>query len=54
MPAWAAAYSLAHLDNPNPSATSLIGPTNTALNRTYAMTTDLAEPLIVAQISVNE
>ncbi|MBQ1019873.1 hypothetical protein KBX71_18670 [Micromonospora sp. D93] len=54
VPAWAAAYGLAHLDNPNPWATNLIGPTNTALNRTYAMTTDLAEPSIVAQISVNE
>ncbi|SIM49365.1 hypothetical protein [Micromonospora cremea] len=53
VPAWAAAYGLAHLDNPNPWATSLIGPTSTALNRTYAMTTDLTKPLIVAQISVN-
>ncbi|WP_328383608.1 hypothetical protein OHQ88_14010 [Micromonospora zamorensis] len=53
VPAWAAAYGLAHLDNPNPWATSLIGPTSTALNRTYAMTTDLSQPLIVAQISVN-
>ncbi|KAB1116833.1 hypothetical protein F6X54_10135 [Micromonospora aurantiaca] len=52
VPAWANAYGLAHLDNPNPWATSLIGPTSTALNRTYAMTTDLAQPLIVAQISV--
>ncbi|WP_327643665.1 hypothetical protein [Micromonospora zamorensis] len=51
--AWAAAYGLAHLDNFNPWATSLIGPTSTALNRTYAMTTDLSQPLIVAQISVN-
>ncbi|GLZ60979.1 hypothetical protein [Micromonospora sp. NBRC 107095] len=54
VPAWAAAYGLAYLDNPNPWATSLIGPTNTALIRTYAMTTNLPEPLIVAQISVNE
>ncbi|MCM0673670.1 hypothetical protein NCC78_02950 [Micromonospora phytophila] len=51
--AWAAAYGLTHLGNPNPWATSLIGPTSTALNRSYAMTTDLTQPLIVAQISVN-
>ncbi|MFD6568594.1 hypothetical protein [Micromonospora profundi] len=54
VPAWAAAYGLTHLDNPNPWLTSLIGPTDTALNRTYAMTTDLTQPLIVAQISVNQ
>ncbi|MET8367651.1 hypothetical protein ABZU53_29410 [Micromonospora sp. NPDC005194] len=53
VPAWAAAYGLTHLDNPNPWATNLIGPTSTTLNRTYAMTTDLTKPLIVAQISVN-
>ncbi|MBQ1011079.1 hypothetical protein KBX53_08975 [Micromonospora sp. M51] len=52
VPAWAAAYGLAHLDNL--WTTSVIGPSSTALNRTYAMTTDVAEPLIVAQISVNE
>ncbi|RQX01144.1 hypothetical protein [Micromonospora inaquosa] len=51
--AWAAAYGLAHLDNPNPSAISLIGPTSTALNRTYAMTTDLTQPLIVGQLSIS-
>ncbi|MFF4879583.1 hypothetical protein [Micromonospora sp. NPDC000668] len=53
VPAWAAAYGLAHLDNPNRWATSLIGPTSTALNRTYAMTTDLSQPLIVGQLSVS-
>ncbi|MBQ0906793.1 hypothetical protein [Micromonospora sp. U21] len=54
VPAWSAAYGLAHLDNPNAWATSVIGPTSTALNRTYAMTADLTKPLIVAQISVNK
>ncbi|MGN9811470.1 hypothetical protein ACTMSW_19200 [Micromonospora sp. BQ11] len=53
VPAWAAAYNLAHLDHPNPWATSLIGPTSTALNRTSAMTTDLTRPLIVAHLSVD-
>ncbi|KOX06636.1 hypothetical protein V6W11_27955 [Micromonospora profundi] len=52
VPAWAAAYGLAYLDNA--WATSLIGLTSTALNRTYAMTTDLTQSLIVAQISVNK
>ncbi|RKN50475.1 hypothetical protein [Micromonospora endolithica] len=50
--AWATAYGLIHLDNPNPYAISLIGPAHNALNRTYAMTTDLAQPLIVAQIDI--
>ncbi|MFI7517533.1 hypothetical protein ACIBVK_28960 [Micromonospora echinofusca] len=48
--AWATAYGLAQLDNPNPWATSLIGPAHNALNRDYAMARDLKRPLIVAQI----
>ncbi|MER7471257.1 hypothetical protein [Micromonospora sp. NPDC000018] len=48
--AWASAYRLTRLDDPH--RVNLIGPTSTGLNRAYAMTTDLAEPLIVAQLDV--
>ncbi|MEU9507804.1 hypothetical protein AB0D32_16185 [Micromonospora sp. NPDC048170] len=50
--AWATAYGLVHLDNPNPWAVSLIGPDHNAINRTYAMTTDLTQPLIVAHVDI--
>ncbi|RLK12672.1 hypothetical protein DER29_5956 [Micromonospora sp. M71_S20] len=50
--AWATAYGLTHLDNPNPWAISLIGPAHNAINRTYAMTTDLTQPLIVAHVDI--
>jgi hypothetical protein len=50
--AWANAYGLHHLDNPNPWATNLIGPTSNTLHRAYAMTTDLTTPVIVAQIPI--
>ncbi|MEU8264679.1 hypothetical protein AB0C02_29180 [Micromonospora sp. NPDC048999] len=51
--AWATAYGLTQLDDPNPRVVSLIGPTSNALNRAYAMTTDLTKPVIVGQVSVN-
>jgi hypothetical protein len=50
--AWATAYGLTHLDDPNPRTVSLIGPASNALNRAYAMTTDLTKPVIVGHISV--
>ncbi|MFF3867077.1 hypothetical protein [Micromonospora sp. NPDC001898] len=50
--AWATAYGLTHLDKPNPHTISLIGPAHNALNRAYAMTTDLTQPLIVAHIDI--
>lgn len=50
---WATTYGLTHLDDPNPHAVSLIGPARNALNRAYAMTTDLTKPLIVGQVSIN-
>ncbi|MEV1319441.1 hypothetical protein AB0J14_25555 [Micromonospora arborensis] len=52
--AWANAYGLRHLDNPNPWATNLIGPTKNSLNRAYAMTADLTTPVIVCQIPITE
>ena len=52
--AWATAYGLTRIDNNDPRAMSLIGPAVDALDRAYAMTTDLTKPVIVAQIAVNE
>ncbi|MBM0238797.1 hypothetical protein JNW88_19615 [Micromonospora sp. ATA32] len=53
VPTWAAAYGLSHLDDPHQRTVSLIGPTSTALDRTYVLTTDLTKPLIVGQLSIN-
>lgn len=50
---WAAAYGLTHLDDPHRGAVSLIGPASHALDRAYAMSTDLAKPVIVGQLSIN-
>lgn len=50
---WATAYGLARLDDPHQRTVSLIGPTSTALDRAYAMTTDLTKPVIVGQVSLN-
>ncbi|MEU4693753.1 hypothetical protein [Actinoplanes sp. NPDC023714] len=50
--AWAAFYGLKHLDDPRRSAAALIGPTSDGLDREYAMTTDLTNPVIVGQLLV--
>ncbi|MEV6815117.1 hypothetical protein [Micromonospora sp. NPDC051296] len=47
---WATAYGLTRLDDPH--TVSVIGPASTGLDRAYAMTTDLATPLIVAQLTI--
>jgi len=51
--AWANAYGLTHIDDPNPRAVNLIGPTRDGLNRDYAMGTDLTKPVIVATLEVD-
>ncbi|HKR81476.1 MAG TPA: hypothetical protein VJR27_00550 [Candidatus Saccharimonadales bacterium] len=48
---WARAYGLDELDNPNTA--SLIGP-GPSFDRRYAMTTDLAEPVMVAVLRDQE
>lgn len=50
--AWANAYGLTHIDDPNPRTISLIGPTSDSLNREYAMGTDLTKPVLVATLEV--
>jgi hypothetical protein len=48
--AWANAYGLTHIDDPDPRTISLIGPTRDGLNREYAMGTDLTKPVLVATL----
>jgi hypothetical protein len=50
---WAKAYGLTRLDNRDEHTVSLIGPASDGLDRVYAMTTDLAKPVIVAQLAIN-
>jgi hypothetical protein len=51
--AWAAAYGLANLDDPHRTAVNLIGPTPGAVDRLYALSTDLTRPVLLGRISVN-
>ena len=50
---WAEAYGLTRLDDTARRTISLIGPASDGLDRAYAMTTDLAKPVIVAQLAIN-
>ncbi len=50
---WATAYGLTHLDSPDRTAVNLIGPAPGAVDRLYAMSTDLTAPVILGQLSVN-
>jgi len=51
--AWANAYGLTHIDDPDPHTVNLIGPTRDGLDREYAMATDLTKPVIVASLEVD-
>lgn len=51
VPTWAQAFGLTRLDDPH--TISLIGPTPDGLDRDYAMSTDLTQPLIVAQLLID-
>lgn len=51
--AWATAYGLTHLDDAHRSAVNLISPTPDAVDRLYAMSTDLGKPVLLGQLSVN-
>ncbi|HZO65257.1 MAG TPA: hypothetical protein VFB74_09655 [Kribbellaceae bacterium] len=51
--AWANAYGLTHIDDPDPRTISLIGPTPDGLDREHAMATDLTKPGIVATLEVH-
>jgi hypothetical protein len=51
--AWANAYGLTHIDDPDTHTVNFIGPTREGLNREYAMGTDLTQPVIVATLEAN-
>jgi hypothetical protein len=50
---WATAYGLTHLDDPHRSAVNLIGPAPGAVDRLYALRTDLTRPVLLGRVSVN-
>jgi hypothetical protein len=51
--AWATAYGLTSLDDPRRASVNLIGPTPDGLDRLYAMSTDLTEPVLLGRIRIN-
>jgi hypothetical protein len=50
--AWATAYGLTRLDDPDRTTVSLLGPTSDGLDRLYAMSTDLTRPVILGRVRV--
>lgn len=50
--AWATAYGLDRLDQPDHTRVNLIGPTSDGVDRLYAMSTDLTKPVLLGQIRV--
>ncbi|GIE91632.1 hypothetical protein [Actinoplanes regularis] len=50
--AWATAYGLTQLDDPHRTAANLIGPTSDAVDRLYAMSTDLTKPVLLGRICI--
>jgi hypothetical protein len=49
---WATAYGITHLDDPRRTAVNLIGPTPDAVDRLYAMSTDLTRPVLLGRVRV--
>lgn len=49
---WAQAYGLTYLDDPDSHTIGLIGPTRDGFDRAYAMTTDLTNPVLLAQVAI--
>jgi hypothetical protein len=49
---WAQAYGLTPLDKPPSRTIGLIGPASDGFDPAYAMSTDLATPVIVAQLPI--
>jgi hypothetical protein len=49
---WAPALGLDRLDDPDHTRVNLIGPTRNAVDRLYAMSTDLAKPVIIGRVRI--
>ncbi|GAA0555879.1 hypothetical protein GCM10010172_43410 [Paractinoplanes ferrugineus] len=52
--AWAAAYGLDRLDDPDGTTVNLIGPTSDGLDRLYAMSTDLTRPVLLGMVRIGD
>ena len=50
--AWATAYGLTRLDDPDHTSINLIGPASDGLDRLYAMSTDLTNPVFLGRVRV--
>jgi hypothetical protein len=50
--AWATAYGLTRLDDPDHTSVNLIGPAPGGLDRLYAMRTDLTKPVLIGRVRV--
>jgi hypothetical protein len=50
--AWATAYGLTRIDDPDHTRVNLIGPTSDGVDRLYAMSTDLTKPVLLGRIRI--
>jgi hypothetical protein len=53
VPTWAKAFGLTRIDHPDTDTIGLLGPAPDAFDRDYAMSTDLAKPVIVAHLLID-
>lgn len=51
---WASAYGLTRIDDPDRITVNLFGPTSDGLDRLYAMSTDLTNPVLLGMIRVRD
>lgn len=52
--AWATGYGLTRLDDPNHTTGNLIGPASDGLDRLFAMSTDLTDPVLLGRIRIGD
>ncbi|BCY07336.1 hypothetical protein [Actinoplanes sp. L3-i22] len=52
--AWATGYGLNRLDDPDRTTVNLIGPTSDSLDRLYAMSTDLTNPVLLGLVRIGD
>lgn len=54
VPAWATALGLTRLDDPEHTKVNLIGPAPGGVDRLYAMSTDLSDPVILGRVRIGD
>ncbi|SDT13254.1 hypothetical protein [Actinoplanes derwentensis] len=52
--AWATGYGLTRLDDSDRTTANLIGPTSDGLDRLYAMSTDLTNPVLLGMVRIGD